>query len=647
MKSKARAVVPRCLVSNMALIQISEPGAPIMPQKPRYAAGIDLGTTNSLIAIMRGGVADTLPDEAGVHALASVVRYLSDEVVVGRSALKAAVEDPLNTVMSVKRLMGRAPEEISVLRGQLTYRFKHIEGTVARIETVAGMKTPTEISCEILKVLKQRAEAEFDAQLDAQLDGVVITVPAYFDDAQRQATKDAANLADLNVLRLLNEPTAAAIAYGLDRRDEGVIAIFDLGGGTFDVSVLKFERGVLQVLATGGDTALGGDDFDRLIAEYLINQSDYIVGDEPETLRSLLRDSQAFKEQLSKSEEVKKRIELPDGRSWEQSLTRGTMNELIKPLMEKVVTVCHEVVHDAEVKMNEIKEVVMVGGSTRLPLVRERVEEVFGRKPLTNIDPDRVVAIGAAIQADVLVGNNSQHEMLLLDVVSLSLGIETMGELVEKIIPRNTAIPVVRTKEFTTFKDGQTGMSIHVVQGERELVSECRSLAHFELKGLPQLVAGAARIRVTFQVDADGLLTVEAEETTQNVKASLEVCPSYGLSNSEIEAMIKNSMAHASEDMQARRLRESELEARRVIEALDSALATDGEALLDPSEMTTILEARKCVQDAMDSGNPDVITSTVKSLEQCSEAYVARRMNHGVQQVMRGRSVKEFTKKEQ
>ncbi len=623
----------------MALIQISEPGESPAPHHPRRAAGIDLGTTNSLIAIVRDGAADTLPDAQGRHALPSVVRYRPEEVVVGDAALEAAVEDPLNTIASVKRLMGRRPEETAALRGRLPYRFTQAEGAVARIETAAGPKTAVEVSSDLLKVLKQRAEAAPAAPLD----GAVITVPAYFDDAQRQATRDAAKLAGLDVLRLLNEPTAAAVAYGLDRGDAGVIAVFDLGGGTFDVSVLKLEKGVFQVLATGGDTALGGDDFDRLIAEHLIGEDD-AIGDAPETLRCLLRDARALKEQLSEAEEAVRRIELPGGRSWEQRLSRATMNDLIEPLMARVAAVCREVLHDAGLSPDGVQEVVMVGGSTRVPLVRARVEEVFGRKPLTDIDPDRVVAIGAAIQADVLVGNASQREMLLLDVVPLSLGIETMGGLAEKVIPRNTPIPVARAQEFTTFKDGQTGMSIHVVQGERELVSECRSLARFELKGLPALVAGAARIRVTFQVDADGLLVVEAEETTQGVKAGVEVRPSYGLSDGEIETMLKDSMAHAAEDVAARRLREREVEARRVIEALDSALAADGEELLEPHELDAIHAARARLQDTLDAGDADAIAAAVKALEQCSEAYVARRMNRSIRRVMHGRTVEEFNK---
>ncbi len=623
----------------MALIQISEPGESPQPRRPRLAAGIDLGTTNSLIALVQDGKADTLADEQGRHALPSVVRYLSDEVVVGTAALDAALTDPLNVIASVKRLMGRRPEEADALRGRLPYRVTHAEGTVARIETAAGPKTAVEVSSEILKALKQRAELA----LAAPLDGVVVTVPAYFDDAQRQATKDAAKLAGLEVLRLLNEPTAAAVAYGLDQGGEGIIVVFDLGGGTFDVSVLKLEKGVFQVLATGGDTALGGDDFDRLISERLAEQGGLSGDEEPAVLRGLLREARAFKERLSESEEVVRRVELPGGRAWEQRLTRENVERLIEPLLEKVVSVCREVLHDAGLSPQEVGEVVLVGGSTRVPLVRRRVEETFARKPLTGVDPDRVVAVGAAIQADLLIGNAVQREMLLLDVAPLSLGIETMGGLVEKIIPRNTAIPVARAQEFTTFKDGQTGMSIHVVQGERELVDECRSLARFELRGFPPLVAGAARIRVTFQVDADGLLTVEAEETTQGVKAGVEVRPSYGLSDGEIETMLKDSMTHAAEDVEARRLREREVEAQRVIEALDSALAADGDELLEAGERAAIDAARKRVQDAVGSGDPDAVAAAIEALEKSSEAYVARRMNRSVQRVMRGRAVEEFS----
>ena len=624
----------------MALIQISEPGATAPPpRRSRNAAGIDLGTTNSLVAVVRDNEADTLPDEQGRHMLASAVRYLPDKVVVGEAALEAAVDDPVNTIVSVKRLMGRQPEEVADLSGRLPYWFVQVEGTVARIETAGGEKTAIEVSSEILKVLKRRAEDSFGAPLD----GVVVTVPAYFDDAQRQATKDAARLAGLEVLRILNEPTAAAVAYGLDHDEEGVIVVFDLGGGTFDVSVLRLERGVFRVLATGGDTALGGDDFDRLIAGYLIEKNALVIGDDHSALRGLLRYARMLKEKLSVVEEVTCRIGLPGGQSWEQRLYRKDLDRLLDRLLVKIESACHEVLHDACLQPREVKEVVMVGGSTRMPLVIDRVEKVFGFRPLTDIDPDRVVAIGAAIQANVLVGNAAQREMLLLDVVPLSLGIETMGGLVEKIIPRNTPIPVAKSQEFTTFKDGQTGMSIHVVQGERELVGECRSLARFELKGLPALVAGAARIRVHFQVDADGLLLVEAEEMTQGVKAGIEVRPSYGLPDGEIEAMLRDSMKNATEDMRLRRLREREVEAQRVIEALDAALAVDGDELLEPREMGTIVKARDKLLSISGSGDADAIADAIESLERHSEAYVAKRMNRSVRRVMRGHAVEEFS----
>ncbi len=626
----------------MALIQISEPGGRVAtPRRLCNAAGIDLGTTNSLVATVQGGVAETLPDRQGRHLLASAVRYLPNRVIVGEEALEAAVEDPANTIVSVKRLMGRQPAKVAGFSGCLPYRFVQAEGAVARIATAAGPKTAVEVSSEILKVLKQRAENSFGAPLD----GVVVTVPAYFDDAQRQATKDAARLAGLDVLRMLNEPTAAAVAYGLDRGDEGMIVVFDLGGGTFDVSVLRLERGVFQVLATGGDTALGGDDFDRLIAGYLIEDSAFTIEGDHSALRGLLWYARMMKEKLSEVEEISCRIGLPGRQPWEQRLHRGDLDRLLGPLLEKVVSVCHEVLHDAHLQPREVKQVVMVGGSTRMPLVVDRVAEVFGFRPLTNIDPDRVVAVGAAIQANVLVGNTPQREMLLLDVVPLSLGIETMGGLVEKIIPRNTAIPVARFQEFTTFKDGQTGMSIHVVQGERELVSECRSLARFELKGLPALVAGAARIRVRFQVDADGLLVVEAEEMTQGVKARIEVHPAYGLSGSEIEAMLEDSMESAAEDMRLRRLKEREVEAHRTIEALDTALAADGEELLEPDEMETIIKARDRLLKALDGGDADAIADAIEFLEHHSETYVARRMNRSIQRVARGRTVEEFSSK--
>lgn len=621
----------------MALVQISEPGCDAPPRRLRHAAGIDLGTTYSLVAVVRGGKPETLPDGQGRHALASVVRYLPGEVSVGEAALEASVDDPLNTVISVKRLMGRRPEEVAASSSRLAYRFVQTEGTVARIETVAGMKTAVEVSSEILKVLKMRAEVA----LAAALDGVVVTVPAYFDDAQRQAVKDAARLAGLRVMRLLNEPTAAAVAYGLDHGNEGIVVVFDLGGGTFDVSILRLEKGVFQVLATGGDTALGGDDFDRLIAGHLAEEN-RLTATDPFTSRSLLRYARILKEGLSDAEQTECRIQLPGGRSWEQRLTRQEMDRLIEPLVSRVATVCRDVMHDAGVHPQDIREVVLVGGSTRVALVVTRAEEIFGRKPLTGIDPDRVVAIGAAIQAHALAGNSPQNELLLLDVVPLSLGIETMGGLVERIIPRNTAIPVAKAQEFTTFKDGQTSLSVHVVQGEREVVDECRSLARFELKGIPPLVAGAARIRVTFQVDADGLLTVEAEETTRGVKASMEVRPSYGLSSDEVEKMLRNSIQHAGEDLHLRRLREREVEAQRVIEALDAALSADGEELLDPGEMKTIVTARNKLQNALKSGDVDVISAAIESLERCSEAYIARRMNRGIRHAMRGHSVGEF-----
>ena len=622
----------------MALLQIAEPGQSTAPHQHRFAAGIDLGTTNSLVATVRSGEPVTLDDESGHAILPSVVRYTTEEIIVGEAARQAAVSDPLNTIASAKRLIGRAISEVKALGDHLPYQFTQTDQAVPRIQTAKGDVSPIEVSAEILKVLAARAEAS----LGDALTGVVITVPAYFDDAQRQATKDAAKLAGLNVFRLLNEPTAAAVAYGLDHQAEGVHAIYDLGGGTFDISILHLQKGVFEVLATGGDSALGGDDFDHVVAEWILQQAG-VTNADASLLRQISVAARAAKESLSEQSSADIQVDLPDGSQWQGQLSRDQFNALIEPLVKKSLMACRRAVRDAGVELDEIKDVVMVGGSTRALYVRERVGEYFGTEPLVSIDPDRVVAIGAAIQADVLAGNKPDGEMLLLDVNPLSLGLETMGGLVEKVIPRNTTIPVARAQEFTTFKDGQTAMSIHVLQGERELVSDCRSLARFTLTDIPPMVAGAARIRVTFSVDADGLLHVEAEEQSQGVKASVEVKPSYGLSDDEVMTMLKASIDHAGDDMQARRLAEQKVEAARVIEALTAALASDADELLNTKERAGVdqqLDALK--QAAENSTDAEAVKDAIKALESHCEFYVERRMNSGIRKAMAGHKVDEF-----
>jgi molecular chaperone HscA len=620
----------------MALLQISEPGMAPAPHQRRVAVGIDLGTTNSLVAAVRNSVAEVLPDEDGHYLLPSVVRYLEKGGRrIGRVAKEEAALDPRNTIVSVKRFMGRGKSEVEGAENA-PYDFVDAPGMV-QIRTVDGVKSPVEVSAEILATLRYRAE---DTLAD-ELVGAVITVPAYFDEAQRQATKDAAKLAGLNVLRLLNEPTAAAIAYGLDNASEGLYAVYDLGGGTFDLSILKLTKGVFEVLAAGGDSALGGDDFDAVLYRHVLVKSK-VTPATPEDVRLLLDRVRTAKEALSDTSEATIQATLSDDQQIDFTVTESDFATLTEALVARTLTPTRKALRDAKVAPAEIKGVVLVGGATRMPVIRRAVETYFGQPPLTNLDPDQVVALGAAIQADLLAGNRRGEgdDWLLLDVIPLSLGVETMGGLTEKIIPRNSTIPVARAQDFTTFKDGQTAMAIHVVQGERELVSDCRSLARFELRGIPAMAAGAARIRVTYQVDADGLLSVFAREQLSGVEASVVVKPSYGLADDDVARMLEESFTTAEVDMRARALREAQVDAQRLVEASQAALGVDGE-LLDEEERTNI-DALIVKLAAVTGGDSvDAIETATKELAAATDEFAARRMNKSIRRALAGRRLDE------
>ena len=620
----------------MALLQIAEPGLSAAPHQHRLAVGIDLGTTNSLVATVRSGISTVLNDEEGNALLPSVVHFAADgEVLVGRAAQDEQSAYPHNTIVSVKRFMGRALADVGEV-GNLPYRFVDAPGML-QLRTAAGIKSPVEISAEILKVLRTRAEQA----LGGELVGAVITVPAYFDDAQRQATKDAARLAGINVLRLLNEPTAAAIAYGLDNASEGVYAVYDLGGGTFDVSILRLSKGVFEVLSTNGDSALGGDDFDHRIYCWLLEKNSLSALPAPD-IRTLLTHARVAKEQLTEHNEARITAMLSSGEVIDNVLSRAAFHEMTQNLVQRTLQALRRALRDAKLATGDVKGVVMVGGATRMPHIQQAIGEFFGQAPLNNLDPDKVVALGAAVQANVLAGNRGGDDWLLLDVIPLSLGLETMGGLVEKVIPRNSTIPSARAQEFTTYKDGQTAMSIHVVQGERELVSDCRSLAKFELRGIPPMVAGSARIRVTFQVDADGLLSVSAREMASGTEASIVVKPSYGLSDEEITRMLKESAQHARDDMQARALREQQTEAAQLLEAVGNALQQDGDALLDAAAQARIRSSMDALRAVIEGSDHQAIKRALEALNLATTEFAQRRMDKSVKHALAGHKLSDL-----